>query len=124
MSIDKFGQHILHNQIKEYGSAHPRPYKCVLYIHGKHKGSQKFQDPLYTFILKNNTVTYTIPIEGIIDNIVYFPTDINYHYNKSTQNRMRSLPGKRVFKGDTFVFTSRKNYTDEALYIEITLKCV
>lgn len=53
----------------------PRKHQCVLYIHGKEKGGQKYEIPVYTFILQNNSTVYT---DRVIDNVVSYPEDIVY----------------------------------------------
>lgn len=123
MTVDKFNRHIIHHKIKQYAQNLPSPSECVLYIRGKEKGSQKFQEPFYTFILENNSVEYVVPIkEGVIENVVYYPNRIQYHYNGSGQTSIKKLLGRKIVKGDKLVFTSIPNFTEDCLFIELLVK--
>lgn len=125
MTIDKFNRHFIHHKIKQYAQNLSNPYECALYIRGKDKGSQKYQEPFYTFILENNNVEYVIPIkEGIIENVVYYPNRIQYHYNGAGQMPMNTLLGTKISKGDKLVFTSIPHFTDDCLFIELLVKCL
>lgn len=122
MPIDKFGQHILHNHIQKY--IQPKFFQCVLFIHGKDKGSQIYQEPFYTFMLENNSTVYKVPIrEGIIENVICYPENIQYHLNKSFQKDIKHLSGTKISYEDTFVFDSVRKYPNEKLFIQLTVKC-